>query len=50
MGNVIRREIGYEIDDEIDAPKVPDDFDDRIEDKKAEKEEIEINNNISDEK
>ena len=39
MGNVIRREIGYEIDEEIDAPKVPDDFDDRIEDKKAEKEE-----------
>ena len=43
MGNVIRREIGYEIDDEIDAPVVPKEFDNEI---KIEKEEniIEQNN------
>ena len=42
MGNVIKREIGYEIDDEIDAPVVPIDFDNE---KKIEKEEIVIEHN-----
>ena len=42
MGNVIRREIGYEIDDEIDAPVVPKEFDNEI---KIEKEENIIEQN-----
>ena len=42
MGNVIRREIGYEIDDEIDAPVVPKEFDNE---KKIEKEENIIEQN-----
>ena len=42
MGNVMRREIGYEIDDEIDAPVVPKEFDNE---KKIEKEENIIEQN-----
>ena len=42
MGNVIKREIGYEIDDEIDAPVVPIEFDNE---RKIEKEEIVIEHN-----